>query len=79
MKILKNVPIEPGTVEVFKSTTTGKLYGCWKDKDFDNFIGMLTNSFDLSKPAYIITVVDDSGETWDFIGNSIKKEVAFTI
>lgn len=77
MKILKNVPIEPGTVEVFKSTTTGKLYGCWKHSG--EFIGMVSATFDKIKPAHIITVVDNSGETWDFIGNSTNKEAVFTI
>jgi hypothetical protein len=70
--------IVPGTVAVYKSSTTGKLYGCWKQSG--EFIGMLAGDFDKAKPAAIITVNDpESGETWDFIGNQTHREPEFLL
>lgn len=72
---VKSVPITKGTVNVYQSKT-GKFYGCFASSG--EFIGMVASDFDATKPAAIISVADEeTGESWDFIGNS--KEVAYTI
>jgi hypothetical protein len=71
-------PIIKGSINVFKSRTTGKLYGCLKSNNA--FVGMLAEDFDSSLPAFVINVSDEeSGESWDFIGNHTQRDPEFTI
>lgn len=64
-------------VLIKKSAKSGKLYAITED---DEFIGMLLPDFDKAKPIYIITFSDDeSGESWDAIGNHEPSAPIYTL
>lgn len=60
-----------------KSKKSGKLYAVTED---DEFIGMLTSDFNKELPIFIITFTDqESGETWDALGNYTATAPEYTL
>ena len=60
-------------LDIFISKKTGKKYATHPD---GTFVGMLSDDLDKAKPMAVITVTnEDTGETWNFIGNSERTAV----
>jgi hypothetical protein len=62
-------------INIFKSSK-GNLYAC---DEADNFVGMLAEDFDSSKPVLVHNMMnEETGETWNFLVNG-EKTVEFTL
>lgn len=63
------------TMEVFESKS-GKFYAC--NKDTGEFIGMVQDNLDTSKPVFVNTCVnDETKEDWLYISNA--REAKYTL
>lgn len=59
-------------IDVFLSKKTQKKYACHPD---GTFIGMLAADLDKTKPMSVVTVSNEDGETWTFIGNNTREAI----
>jgi hypothetical protein len=65
------------SIKIKKSKTSGKLYAVTED---DEFLGMLLPDFDKAKAIFLITFKDDeSGESWDALGNYEPTAPEYTL
>ena len=84
VKTTKSVPLAQfkantgiSALDVFRSKA-GNLYAC--DKSTGDFVGMLADDFDKSKPALVHYMADEeTSDTWLFIANGEPKSVEFTL
>lgn len=59
------------------TSKAGNLYAC---DESGNFIGMLAEDFDRTKPVMVHTIVNTStGENWFFIANGEPKTEEFSL
>ena len=67
-----------GALSIFTSRTSGKKYAT--NKETGDFIGMLSEDFDNTKPVVVFLMADDeSGETWNFIANGEPRVEEFAL
>jgi hypothetical protein len=65
-------------LSIFTSRTSGKKYAT--NKETGDFIGMLSEDFDNTKPVVVFLMADDeSGETWNFIANGEPRKEEFAL
>ena len=62
-------------LSIYKSKA-GNLYAC---NEADDFIGMLAEDFDATKPVLVHNMIDEeTSETWNFLANG-EKNAEFTL
>lgn len=65
-------------LSIFTGKTSGKKYAV--NKETGDFIGMLSEDFDNTKPVVVFLMADDeSGETWNFIANGEPRKEEFAL
>jgi hypothetical protein len=65
-------------LSIFTGKTSGKKYAV--NKETGDFIGMLSEDFDNTKPVVVFLMADDeSGETWNFIANGEPRVEDFAL
>ena len=64
-------------LSIFTSRTSGKKYAT--NKETGDFIGILSEDFDNTKPVVVFLMADESGETWNFIANGEPRKEEFAL
>ena len=65
-------------LSIFTGKTSGKKYAV--NKETGDFIGMLSEDFDNTKPVVVFLMADDeSEETWNFIANGEPRKEEFAL
>ena len=64
-------------LDIKVSKASGKKYAITEDSEF---VGMLLPDFDKGKPIFIISFLDEeTGATWDAVGNYVASETVDTL
>ena len=65
-------------LSIFTSRTSGKKYAT--NKETGDFIGMLSEDFDNTKPIVVFLMAnEDTGEQWNFIANGEPRKEEFAL
>lgn len=69
---------EVKALSIFTGKTSGKKYAV--NKETGDFIGMLSEDFDNTKPVVVFLMADEeSGEQWNFIANGEPRKEDFAL